>query len=883
MRELNHNSITNPHTAPSVSEATGAGSDTVAQPLNLDGSPVPTRLSDYVLLGELGRGGMGVVYRAEDSKLKREVALKVMLPQFAANPMAKARFVREARAQAKVEHDHVAAIHSVDESDGLPYLVMPLLKGMTLQAALRANPRPPLPETIRIAREVAEGLAAAHEKGLVHRDIKPANIWLEGKKLRVKVLDFGLARVSDALTDSENSTTGPVTQEGAIVGTPAYMSPEQARGDAVDGRTDLWSLGIILYQMTTGDIPFQGRNAMATLARVAAETPQPPIEKNPAVPPSLSDLTTRLLSKDAANRPPTAEAVAEELRAIEASQVNAVRVIPLGTPPPLIVTPEGPDPFADLDATEINSADAPPQEAEESGRAATARERSSRRGFPMWAIVGVVLLAVAGIVGFVVSQTGKKPEQVVQPEPSPLENKQPVNRDQKGSVSAKEKGPDRIAAEYTLSIGGTVQINGENRNIKAVAALPATPFELTYLGLQDNKQVTDEVLATYKDCKNLRSLLLDNTQLTDVGLVNFKDCKNFTGLWLSGTQVSDVGLVNFKDCKNLTRLHLMNTKVSDAGLANFKDCKDLSYVLLHGTQVSDAWLKELVDKSKLTVLDIRKTSVTEAGVKQLSAALPECKIEWDGDTIEPRKSPDRLAAEYVLGMGGTVQINRENRDIKAVGELPKETFRLSGVNLENKKGTTDDGLANFENCKALTVLNLAKTGVSDAGLAHFKECKNLTGINLNNTQVGDAGLEHFKDCKSLMFLHLAFTRVSDVGMVHFKECKNLTGLYLTNTQVGDAGLAHFKECKNLTRLELNNTQVGDAGLANFKECQNLMYLYLSGTRVSDAGLKELVDKSKLTVLDIRKTSVTEAGVKQLAAALPQCKIEWDGGTIEPKK
>ncbi|MFO0821660.1 MAG: serine/threonine-protein kinase [Gemmataceae bacterium] len=155
------------------------------------------------------------------------------------------------------------------------------------------------------------------------RDIKPANIWLEGKKLRVKVLDFGLAWVSDALTENENNTTGPVTPEGAIVGTPAFMSPEYARSDTVDSRTDLWSLGILLYHMTTGELPFQGRNAMATLDRVGVENPLPPIEKNPTVPPSLSDLTMRLLSK-AASRPSTAEAVAEELRAIEVSLVNGV-------------------------------------------------------------------------------------------------------------------------------------------------------------------------------------------------------------------------------------------------------------------------------------------------------------------------------------------------------------------------------------------------------------------------------------------------------------------------------------------------------------------------------------------------------------------------------
>ncbi|MCE9567595.1 MAG: DUF1080 domain-containing protein [Planctomycetes bacterium] len=399
-----------PASSPSVppSNPETLGDATVA------GGTAPFHVGEYVLLGELGRGGMGVVYRAEDPRLKREVALKVMLPQFAANSTAKARFVREARAQAKVEHDHVAAIHQVHEHDGLPYIVMPLLKGMTLQTAIKANPRPPLTEVIRIGREVAEGLAAAHEKGLVHRDIKPANIWLEGKKLRVKVLDFGLARIA-ADADATEGSDGPVTNEGAVVGTPAYMSPEQGRGLPVDGRTDLFSLGVMLYQMTTGELPFRGTTTLAILTSLALDNPPPPIAKNPAVPQSLSDFVMRLLSKDPAYRPPTSEIAAEELRAIETGLVNAVRVIPLDSPPPLILAQVGPDPFADLDATEANS----------EPEAETAEERDGpespikpRGGFPTWALVGVVLLAVAGVVGVVASQMGKKPPvDVVQADP----------------------------------------------------------------------------------------------------------------------------------------------------------------------------------------------------------------------------------------------------------------------------------------------------------------------------------------------------------------------------------------------------------------------------------------------------------------------------------
>ena len=461
--------------ASEILPATASRAETVGFPRS-DAPPLPERIGEYVVLGEIGRGGMGVVYRAEDPHLKREIALKVMLPQFAANPDAKARFVREARAQAKVEHDHVAAIFQVAEQGGVPYLVMPLLKGMTLQAAIKANPRPPLQEVIRIGREVAEGLAAAHEKGLVHRDIKPANVWLEGKKLRVKVLDFGLARVADA--DATDATDGPVTAEGAIVGTPAYMSPEQARGDAVDFRTDLFSLGVLLYQMSAGELPFQGKSALAVLSALALHVPPPLIMKNPSVPPALSHLVDRLLSKSAAGRPPTAEVVAEELRTIELSLTGAVRVIPLGDVPPIVVAEAnaGPDPFADLDATEANSV--PAAEAVDEAEPASVRMQSKpRSGFPVWATVGGVLLAVAGVVGFVMSQMGKKPEEVVKEEtpPQPITPK-PVVVPKVAAVDTEREVAKLLTRHAHLGL----RVGNPSRDVAVDPgqALPAEPFEI---------------------------------------------------------------------------------------------------------------------------------------------------------------------------------------------------------------------------------------------------------------------------------------------------------------------------------------------------------------------------------------------------------------------
>ena len=265
------------------------------------------RLGPYRVLGLLGTGGIGLVYRAEDDRLGRAVALKVLRPRFARRATARDRFLREARAAAAVQDDRVVTIYEVGEAGGTPFLAMELLDGETLDDRLRREGRLPMLEVLRIGREVAFGLAAAHDKGLIHRDVKPSNVWLEAPSGRVKLLDFGLAKPADE---------AHLTLPGELAGTPAYMSPEQAREAPLDGQTDLFSLGVVLYQLASGRLPFPGETAWATLTSLATEAPPRLRSLNPDVPPALAALVARLLDKDRTRRPPSAAAVAAELRAI---------------------------------------------------------------------------------------------------------------------------------------------------------------------------------------------------------------------------------------------------------------------------------------------------------------------------------------------------------------------------------------------------------------------------------------------------------------------------------------------------------------------------------------------------------------------------------------
>ncbi len=271
---------------------------------------VPARVGGCEVVRLIGRGGMGLVYEAVDPALQRPVAVKVLAPELAGDPVARERFAREARAAAAVHHPNVITIHAVSEADGLPHIVMEYLAGGSLQELVDRRGPPHWTVVARLGAEIASGLAAAHARGLVHRDIKPSNILLQGggtpgEPGTAKIGDFGLARVAD---DSR------LTRTGLIAGTPMYMSPEQAQSEPLDHRADLFSLGSVLYALCTGHDPFPGGTPVVVLRQVCEMTPRRVRKLNPAIPPWLAAVVERLQAKKPADRFPSAVDVAELLR-----------------------------------------------------------------------------------------------------------------------------------------------------------------------------------------------------------------------------------------------------------------------------------------------------------------------------------------------------------------------------------------------------------------------------------------------------------------------------------------------------------------------------------------------------------------------------------------
>jgi len=287
----------------------------------------------YRISGEIGRGGMGVVFKAEDTKLKRPVALKLLPMEVSHFPDAKERFIREAQAAAALDHPNICTVYEVEEQDGQMYIAMAYIDGKSLKAKIAQEPLQ-IDEAMEIAIQVAEGLEEAHRKGIVHRDIKPANIMLTAKG-QAKIMDFGLARLESA---------GDLTRSAVVMGTVAYMSPEQALGKKVDHRTDIWSFGCLLYEMLAGHSPFQGGHEQAILQAIIHGDPQPITALRHDIPVGLDKILERCLKKNPLDRYPDADALISDLKSVNLAEIASIPSVSVPKVAPSVAVL----PFADM-------------------------------------------------------------------------------------------------------------------------------------------------------------------------------------------------------------------------------------------------------------------------------------------------------------------------------------------------------------------------------------------------------------------------------------------------------------------------------------------------------------------------------------------------------
>lgn len=748
------------------------------------------RVAHFGVLRVLGVGGMALVFEAVDGHLKRHIALKLIHPAVASKPGGVARFLREAQSAAALKHEHVVTIYQVGMHGTTPFIAMELLQGETLEDRLVRGPLS-VDEVLRIGREIAEGLAAAHAKGLLHRDIKPANIWLErtapvandldrdarrsvetspaknGKRRpdRVKILDFGCAKVC---TDDSG-----LTHSGLMIGTPAYMAPEQLTGKPVDPRADLFSLGCVLYRMASNRPPFGGDDLLAVVRSLALDEPEALAKLNPQVPQSLSDLVATLLTKQAEARPTSAQFVVDRLTEIEQQRAR-----PRGVDPPTlpssdtsgknrsgrrsrfaavaglallfpvvfylfgaqfvrIVTNKGQivveidDPNIGVTVTEnqVVIHDGPGQAeitlaAGEHQLALTLKQPSGTTSFET--------------EKFKLERGGRKII-AVRREVIPLPSNSVAAP---AKVTTAPSDPDRTAAAWVLSRGGFVYLRtqpGEHAiKVASDRSLPPGHFELT-------------------------SVNLAGRPVSDADLTHFRGLTHLIEFALNGADVTDAGVARLQGLPELKNLALSNTRVTDAGLELINTLPKLEWLFLDGTPITDSGLKHLEELKNLAYLDLINTRITDAALLEL-------------------------------------------------GRLPKLTTLLLRQTL-----VTDAGLANVRGIPQLRELDLGRLAISDAGLANLRGLLQLHSLWLSETRVTDAGLSPLADLPHLASLGLDNTAVTENCLVALERFKNLKILRMRGlSRISDSALPKFVHLQSLLRLDIRDCHISANGFASLK-------------------------------------------------------------------
>jgi eukaryotic-like serine/threonine-protein kinase len=637
------------------------------------------RIGHYEVLQVLGQGGFGIVFRAFDDVLHRVVAVKVLSPQMAATSPARKRFLREARSSAQVRHENVVQVYEVGEQP-LPYIAMEFIPGETLQQRLDRTGPIDVVEVVRIGRQIAEGLAAAHATDLIHRDIKPGNILLEGGQLRVKITDFGLARAADDAS---------MSQSGIIAGTPMFMAPEQARGETLDQRADLFGLGSVLYVMAAGRPPFRANGTLAVLKRVAEDTPRPIREIIPETPQWLCDIIVHLQAKNPADRFQSAREVADLLADCEAQLKANSRLKDFSRIPrnkQLAVGRSGRRkwgasaaavllPVLALAVTEISGVSNLFR-----GQQVTNQPKAAKQPTPPKLAVGPYTDADAQQIA--ASTADEQIEQV---------RKELVRRNPGFDGKVDLKIEDGVVAELwintdkvtdispirvfnalrVLNLSGTHTDWRGNSQLSDLTPLKGMPFDrLTYLDLAYTK-VTDAGLELFKDCTELSHLNLDDTKVSDAGMESFKNCKALTFLFIGDTQVGDSGLAHFQNCTGLTSMNLANTKVSDAGMKHLRNCKNLEWINLSETKIGDAGIGQLKDCKSLGHINMAGTLVGDAGL----ASLKDCKKLWLISLDRTQVGEAGLAyLKNCMGLFTCSLVSTKVTDLSMLKELPLRTL-----------------------------------------------------------------------------------------------------------------------------------------------------------------------------------------------------------------
>ena len=893
-------------------------------------------LCHYDIQELIGRGGCGIVFKAFDQRLHRIVAIKVMTPAMAVTSPARKRFLREARATAAIRHENVVNIYAVEEAP-LPFLVMEYIDGKTLQQVLDENGPLELPTICRLGKMIANGLEAAHQQGLIHRDIKPANILIESGTDQVKLTDFGLARAAD---DASRS------QSGIIAGTPLYMSPEQVQGIRLDQRSDLFSLGSVLYVMCTGRAPFRAPSTLAVLKRVVDEQPRNIQEIISEIPDWLVALIHQLHAKDPEKRFASAQQVADLLAGnleqnllnqnpveepapanpnrlrigrfswikvaavlilllssfgfTEATGITNVRgtVIRLFSPEgTLVIEVDDPGVSVSIDGQEMVITGAGVKEL-----------RLKPGQYQLQATKDGEVLQQELVT---ITRNGRQLVRVSR-EPAPAALKPVETASQ--PTDSKTVDPDRRAAEYVLSIGGKVRLNDDSRHgekefIASIKELPDSPFRLTHVELINNRNVTDTGMAALRGTKNLRFVnLAYSPEFTDAGLAHLSDNRGLQRLDLWGTNITKKGIEYFVGFSDLRDLRLGDTQLSAVDLSILKQyvsLQKLEILMLTLTQADDGTLAILSDAHQLIQLNLEETDITDVGLSYLEENrnleylyLKGTKVTAPGvrrlSRILPKLDKDWNEPEKPSTSSASMLSKTDSKSVDPDRRAAEYVLSVGGKVWVNKDSAFTDKnvIQTREKLPSepfrLTHADLqTNSRVTDAGLAAFRGTKHLRGIYLtNSTNVGDAGILHLRENSNLHEIHLWGTKVSGKGLQAFSNCASIIDFYIGYTRVKDADMPFFRSFagwKTLRCIMISGLDITDEGIANLAGAPGLGQIHLEQTKITDAGLLQLAKCPKLGLIWAFDTKFTPEGIERfMQARNGKCGILWEEPGMPPE-
>ncbi len=692
----------------------------------------------YEFIGTIGTGGMGVIYKARQKMLNKIVAIK-MLHSHLLNIQSMLRFQQEAKAASALRHPNVIAVHDFGISEQWqPFMVMDYIEGITLSDLLRERGALPLPEAMDIFLAVCDALEHAHAHGVLHRDLKSSNIMLTEKDggYDIHLLDFGIAKIVD---DEAGGVAQQLTQTGEMIGSPLYMSPEQCMGKKVDHRSDIYSLGCILYEAVTGHPPHRGNTMLDTIFKHLNETPQALREARPDInfPETFDNLVMKLLATRPEDRLQNITQVKNELLNIQSGAIKGGFI--------------------------------------RSGKVFWSKAKFT---WPTIMLVTGIILAAAGVVCLLLVD-GK------------LKYSQDLQRDSQAKLRQAEE-LSRQSADASTNKSTAKPKSAEDGTVtqKSLSMLPVFSPKIDI----SDKTLSENALQALLRFKNLQSLNLSNTAIKLDDLRIISRISTLRKLNLSGTKTPAIGLVELAALTNLQELYLDETEADDLSLQAFSRLPELKVLEVRDTAITDSGIKSLVSAKKLRTLSISGTNVGNAGLEAIGKMKLSKLNMWDiKATAGALESLGRCKNLETLCLK-RVELNK--KDLQTLSALPK----LNYLELYNIEGLNDDTLAYFLPMKSLEELYFESCPLTDASAKYLAQMSNLEGVSLNNAKVSDKIIAPLSGLPKLEKLWLVNTQIRDLKDID--KLQKLEELHLSATNINDNTLLEIARLPHLTELEV---------------------------------------------------------------------------------